>query len=143
MYVEVVYNQQRAENPEASNNEGKLRMLKGKPSKLTKTIEYDPNGANDEIEEEIVKISLTAYSIVLFVGILYPALYESFQICKKGFNEYFSNPSNCIDVVYIWGSVAMQVIHIIYSPYTWFSKLLLVIVLLLAIRRTFKFLRIF
>ena len=62
---------------------------------------------------------------------------------NNGFGEYFSDPGNYIDLVYIYGSVAMSLIHMIDTPYAWYSKLLMSIVVILAIRRTFNFLRIF
>jgi hypothetical protein len=61
----------------------------------------------------------------------------------NGCTDYLSDPGNYIDLVYIWSSIAMSLIHSISSPHSWLSKLLMIIVTLLAIRRTFNFLRIF
>lgn len=68
---------------------------------------------------------------------------ESIQAGKSGFLSYISEFGNFLDVLFIWGSIAMAVIHYLYGPLTFVSKLLMVIVLLSAIRRTFNFLRIF
>ena len=40
-------------------------------------------------------------------------------------------------------SIAVMIVHITEGPHNWGSKLMLVIVILLALRRTFQFLRIF
>ena len=44
---------------------------------------------------------------------------------------------------YIFISVALGVFHYNDGPYVWYSKGILVLVILLAVRRTFQFLRIF
>ena len=46
-------------------------------------------------------------------------------------------------MTYIGGSIALGMLHFNDGPYTWYSKFIMVIVILLAIRRTFQFLRIF
>lgn len=82
------------------------------------------------------------YSIVLLVGILYPMIYEIIQMRKIGLEDYFTDLGNYADLVYIFGSVAMSFVHM-NDPYTFGSKLLMSIIVILAIRRTFNFLRIF
>lgn len=62
---------------------------------------------------------------------------------KNGWADYLSDLGNYIDLIYIWGSLAMSVLHIIEGPEVFVSKLLMAIVVTLAIRRTFNFLRIF
>jgi len=51
------------------------------------------------------------YNIFLLLGVLYPALYELVQMCKGGFVDYLTDSGNYIDLVYIWGSIAMSLIH--------------------------------
>jgi hypothetical protein len=82
------------------------------------------------------------YSIVLLVGILYPMIYEIIQMFKIGLEDYFTDLGNYADLVYIFGSVAMSFVHMD-DPYSFGSKLLMSIIVILAIRRTFNFLRIF
>ena len=82
------------------------------------------------------------YSIVLLIGILYPMIYEIIQMFKIGLEDYFTDLGNYADLVYIFGSVAMSFVHM-NDPYSFGSKLLMSIIVILAIRRTFNFLRIF
>lgn len=98
--------------------------------------EYAPN-------TEIEKKSLTGYTIFLLCGMLYPILYEIIQITNAGFNKYFSQFEKYPNLVYIWCSIAMQIVHTIETPYPTWSKILSMVVILFAIRRTFSFLRIF
>jgi len=80
---------------------------------------------------------------LLLAGIIYPFIYETLQMYQIGFKDYFSDLGNYVDLLYIWGSVAMTFIHITISPYIFVSKILMAFIVTLAIRRTFHFLRIF
>ena len=84
-------------------------------------------------------------SIILLGGVAYPALYEFIQMCKNGPIDYFTDFGNWIDIIYIYGSVLMSQLHSApdMGPYHYLSKLLMISVVILAIRRTFNFLRIF
>jgi hypothetical protein len=64
---------------------------------------------------------------------------------KGGIIDYFSDTGNYIDLIYIWGSIGMGVVHGLpsYGPYTGLSKGLMCLTALLAIRRTFNYLRVF
>jgi len=62
---------------------------------------------------------------------------------KGGVVNYLSDIGNYIDLLYIWGSIAMSIIHGILTPYHNISIILMCLVALLAIRRTFNILRIF
>ena len=64
---------------------------------------------------------------------------------KNGVLDYFGDTGNWIDLVYIVSSILMSQLHDNpdIGPYFWFSKLLMIIVAILAIRRTFTLLRIF
>lgn len=69
-------------------------------------------------------------------------IYEIIQMFKIGLEDYFTDLGNYADLVYIFGSVAMAFVHMD-DPYSFGSKLLMSIIVILAIRRTFNFLRIF
>jgi len=62
---------------------------------------------------------------------------------KGGVVNYLSDIGNYIDLLYIWGSIAMSIIHGYLTPYHNISIILMCLVALLAIRRTFNILRIF
>ena len=126
MYTDFVYIK-KAENVEIAGTDG-VDALPG-----TAEIEVEHN--DDE--------SLRNFSIILLAGIIYPLVYETVQMFKGGIGDYLSDAGNYIDLLYIWGSVAMSVIHIVKGPYEWYSKALMIIVVILAIRRTFSYLRIF
>jgi len=83
------------------------------------------------------------YNWALLAGVIYPAFYEAVQMHKCGIRDYMSDTGNYIDIIYIWGSIAMSVIHGIKTPYHSTSILLMCIVAILAVRRTFNFLKIF
>jgi len=46
-------------------------------------------------------------------------------------------------MIYIWGSVAMVIMHMVHDPYHWYCRLIMIVVIFLAVRRTFLLLRIF
>ena len=50
---------------------------------------------------------------------------------------------NYLDIVYIWGSVVMVIMHMASDPQEWGSRLVMIVVIFLAARRTFLLLRIF
>ena len=84
------------------------------------------------------------YNYVLLAGVVYPACYEIIQMCKGGVLDYITDTGNYIDLIYIYGSIAMSFVHgSSMGPYAFVSKVLMCLVALLAIRRTFNFLRIF
>ena len=65
-------------------------------------------------------------------------------MCKGGVLDYITDTGNYIDLIYIYGSIAMSFVHgSSIGPYAFVSKVLMCLVALLAIRRTFNFLRIF
>lgn len=102
----------------------------------TKEVYIDGKG-NDSGEENTLSLALLA-------GILYPALYETIQMFKNGFLDYITDTGNWIDLVYIGGSIIMSQLHRAEpGPYHFVGKLFMIVVVILAIRRTFTFLRIF
>ena len=153
-YTDVVYVQGAPEmKPTASTTTAapgaQLRMLRSaaggggsNASAVTDTSGTKP--AAPELTNENMRdlIDSKYYSIVLLVGILYPMIYEIIQMFKIGLEDYFTDLGNYADLVYIFGSVAMSFVHMD-DPYSFGSKLLMSIIVILAIRRTFNFLRIF
>lgn len=57
--------------------------------------------------------------------------------------DYLADYGNYLDLIYIWGSIAMSFIHKSASPYDTLSVILMCTISLLAIRRTFNFFKIF
>lgn len=94
-------------------------------------------------EEEPVVCKDNPYALVLLGGIVYPFIYECLQIYKMGPVQYFSNAKNLFDQLYIWGSIMMSVFHMILAPIHIVSKVIMIVVIMLSIHRTFKFMRIF
>ena len=64
-------------------------------------------------------------------------------MCKIGFIDYMTDPDNWLDITFIYGSIAMAIIHYIYGPQHIASKFSIVIILLSAFRQSLKLLRIF
>ena len=62
---------------------------------------------------------------------------------KTGVLEYLEDFGNYLDLIYIWGSMAMSILHIINGPMLFSSKLVMIIVIAFSIIRTFKYMRIF
>ena len=82
-----------------------------------------------------------AFLFLIFVS--YPAIQESLQMYKIGCVEYMTDPDNWLDIVFIYGSMAMAIIHFIYGPQHIASKFFIVIILLSSFRQSLKLLRIF
>jgi len=89
--------------------------------------------------------SQNLWAYILLLGILYPTVYETVQMLQIGLADYWSDVGNLVDCTYIWGSVVMSFLHATENPgpYHWVSKLLMIVVGILAIRRTFNFMRVF
>ena len=100
------------------------------------------NGSTDSLENERhVKIKQKYLKIIVaLVG--YPLFYETLQIYREDFAEYWGDTGNYFDWVFIIGSFTMVGQHW-NDPYSFLAKLNMSIVVSLAIRRTFNFLRIF
>jgi hypothetical protein len=59
----------------------------------------------DEISEQIA-----VWTVLLGVGILYPALYDWTQMFKSG-RTYFEDPWNYADMIYIWSSIITLILQ--------------------------------
>jgi hypothetical protein len=100
------------------------------------------NGSSKALNDEKFKTSFHSLLIVLLALISYPLLYEIIQMFKGGLGDYFADFGNYFDLIYIFGSFIMAFVHW-GNPYSFASKLLMSVIVTLAIRRTFNFLRIF
>ena len=56
-------------------------------------------------------------TIVLFFGVIYPALYDFTQLYKMGLTDYFSDPGNYTDCLYIWGSIINVFLQNMLGPF--------------------------
>jgi len=85
------------------------------------------------------------YAYILLIGILYPTVYETIQMLQNGVADYLGDIGNYVDLTYIWGSVIMSFLHASKNPgpYHWVSKGFMIVMAILAIRRTFNFMRVF
>lgn len=142
-YTDLVY--LHGPNPDYSDEESASRLLRGAGAGRSSG---GGGGGSCEppecvIHRETVTMD-TPYNYVLLLGVIYPASYEIIQMCKGGVMDYLTDSGNYVDLIYIYGSIAMSFLHgSSLGPYHFASKLLMCIVALLAIRRTFNFLRIF
>jgi hypothetical protein len=87
--------------------------------------------------------NLSNYIILLSVCIIYPFIYDTTQLIKAGISEYFSETSNFSDMIYIYGGIANIIMLDLFDPYQFQNKLIMTILILQQIVKTFFFLRIF
>ena len=92
---------------------------------------------------DVPEYSNNPYALILLLGILYPFIYECIQYFNIGLEDYFSDLGNYFDILYILSSVAMSIVHLIIDPFKFFSKIVMIISIMLSIIRTFKMMRIF
>lgn len=83
------------------------------------------------------------YNFLLALGILYPFFYDNIQLYKTGFIEYFSQIWNFTDLLFIWSGFANIVIQFYLKPTDLLSKIVIIVVILMAIIKTFFYIRIF
>jgi hypothetical protein len=82
------------------------------------------------------------YAAILLGGIIYPFCYESTQMFKSGPYDYLTTPGNYFDILYIFGSILMSLLHMTVDPFNILSKIVMIFVILQSIVRTFKSMRI-
>ena len=96
-----------------------------------------------EIDEKTGKIvGGNPYAVILLGGIVYPFCYESTRMIKTGALEYLMTPANYFDILYIFGSILMSLLHMATDPFKILSKCVMIFVILQSIVRTFKCMRI-
>jgi hypothetical protein len=82
-------------------------------------------------------------NLVLMVMLVVPFCYEVTQAVMVGPLEYLTDLGNLVDVIFITSAIAMGIVHTIYNPYIFASKLLMWMIGILQFRRTFFFFKIF
>ena len=80
---------------------------------------------------------------IMLMGILYPFIYDSIQLYRVGFVTYFSEFWNYTDILFIWLGLTNIITHYIYDIHRKENIYLQVFVILLAIVKTFFFMRVF
>lgn len=83
------------------------------------------------------------YTILLALGILYPTLYHITKMCRDGICNYFSQIKNYQDIFYIYASIANIILQNILDPEDLACKILMIFIILLAVVKTFYYLKIF
>jgi hypothetical protein len=83
------------------------------------------------------------YGILLMIGIIYPMFYDLRQLYLLGPKEYFQDIFNYSDQIYVWASFANVISQNFTDSFTLRNKLLMTIILLQQIIKSFFYLRIF
>lgn len=86
---------------------------------------------------------MRTYQILLIMAIVYPFWYETTQMCRMGVGVYFSEAANYLDLLYIYGGITNVILQNFMDPFSFLNKLLMSVILLQQIYKTFFFLRIF
>ena len=80
-----------------------------------------------EIDEKTGKIvGGNPYAVILLGGIVYPFCYESTRMIKTGALEYLMTPANYFDILYIFGSILMSLLHMATDPFKILSKCVMI-----------------
>ena len=96
---------------------------------------------NDAEGQRVYPECSTTYMYVLFCCLLYPVAYDGTQMLKKGM-EYLSDPWNYVDMTHISMGYANIICQIYVGTWAIYSKVVLIIVVLLCLVKTFFFMRI-
>ena len=83
------------------------------------------------------------YTILLAMGVIYPGMYEFVQMNKIGTTAYFSDLGNYSDCLYNWGSIMNVLLQNVLGPYHIVCRVLMIIIVLQVLIKTFFFLRVF
>jgi hypothetical protein len=83
------------------------------------------------------------YTILLAVGIIYPAYYDFKQLYRMGVEAYFADISNYSDILYIWGSIINVFLQNFLGPFHIVCKLIMIIIVLQVLLKSFFFLRVY
>jgi len=82
-------------------------------------------------------------NFVLCLGLLYPCVYEIYQMKRHGYKKYTQDINNINDQLYVWCGLA-NLISVQFSETQAFqNKIILTIILMQQILKTFFYLRIF
>ena len=94
-------------------------------------------------QRENTKAQNDIYVLILCFGILYPWIYDFTQLIRGGLADYLSDPWNYADMLYIYGSIANCILQFYNGPFHVAPRIMMCIIVLLLIVKTFFFLRIF
>lgn len=83
------------------------------------------------------------YGILLMMGIIYPMFYDIRQLYLMGPKEYFQDIFNYSDQIYVWASFFNVISQNFTDSFTLRNKLLMTIIFLQQIVKSFFYLRIF
>jgi hypothetical protein len=82
-------------------------------------------------------------SYLLFIAVIYPCWYDTLQLYKIGWREYFNDTQNISDVVYTYGSIANVVLQNTGNPLNISNKIIMSVLMIQQLIKSFFFLRIF
>jgi len=51
------------------------------------------------------------FSFIIVSLVLFPLIYEGIQLFNGGAAEYFGDFGNWLDIAFLWGSIAMSILH--------------------------------
>ena len=85
----------------------------------------------------------TLLNILLVLAIIYSTIYDFIQLYKHGLREYFSEIDNYSDQLYIWCGIANAILQSQKDPQSLECKIIMILISLLQIIKTFSYLRIF
>jgi hypothetical protein len=94
-------------------------------------------------QKENTKSENNVYVIILCFGILYPWIYDLTQLIRGGLADYLSDPWNYADMLYIYGSIVNCILQFWGGPFHVANRIMMCIICILLIVKTFFFLRIF
>jgi len=98
--------------------------------------EFNPKLGISKDEKDLLIIGLA-------IGIVYPALYDGTQLYLSGICDYISDPWNYVDFLYIYGSITNCFLQWNLGPEHISSKVCMIVIVFMALIKTFFFLRIF
>jgi hypothetical protein len=73
------------------------------------------------------------YSILLAIGVIYPAFYDWTQMFRGGLSEYLGDMWNYTDMLYIWSSIGNIISQNINGPFALISKILMILIIIVAL----------
>ena len=89
------------------------------------------------------KANANLYGILLMLGIIYPMFYDIRQLYLLGPKEYFQDIFNYSDQIYVWASFFNVISQNFTDSFTLRNKLLMTVIFLQQIIKSFFYLRIF
>lgn len=106
-------------------------------------IKFVPDVNNPNSGGTYESVLVNEYAMYLSVGIIYSTLYDGTQMIRIGLGEYLKDAWNALDCLYIFTGIAQVIIHRVLGPFHIACKITMIIVVSLAVMKTFFYLRIF